>query len=197
MLLNIYYVILIVFLLVSCGKTHQKTISDYYKQRVSLFKELSCKDKVAIIGNSLVDNAEWHELLGSGVVNRGIGGEITSELLLRIDDIIEQEPKSIFLMTGINDIRGSLPVKRNYTFIIDKITASEIPLFVQSTLYVSDDYPNAHRINKKVKDLNDYLKDIEGITYIKMNLKDYLSKDNLHLTGEGYIVWADAIKEYL
>lgn len=178
-----------------------------YIDRKSSFEKFSCKDKIVFIGNSITDGCEWNELLGrNDVVNRGIIGDTINGVLNRLDLYLQQKPKCIFIMIGINDIYQGTSmdiIQTNYSKIINKILENKIQLFIQSTLYtdMSDK-------NDKVKTLNDYLAtqckllsipyiDINGKLLYKNILSNRYSSDGQHLNGDGYIIWKEIISPYV
>lgn len=75
-----------------------------------------------LVGDSLVDFGEWHELLGSRrVKNRGIGGDTTKDVLRRIVPIAQGKPANVIVWCGINDLQRGLPraeTLANYTRIV-------------------------------------------------------------------------------
>lgn len=196
-----------------------KPYNDYNARRRDQFKVLSTSPKdIIFLGNSITDGGEWGELLGDRhVKNRGISGDRVEWMFDRIDVIINGQPKKIFLMIGINDlIAGRTPqqVSDDIARIAEMVIAGSprTQLYIQSTLPMNcDDFAaQAKRkgINDKVKAVNDAVRqmcDAKGITYIdlhpylrdaKGNLSTRYSTDGLHLTGEGYMIWRDAIKKY-
>ena len=71
---------------------------------------------------------------------------------------------------------------------------------IQSTLYVSKDYPNWKTVNKTVAELNDGLKEIcfeMGVIFLDINavlsegssMKTENVHDGIHLTGLAYKEW--------
>ena len=58
--------------------------------------------------------------------NRGIGGETTSGLLRRLDEITEDRPRKLVLLIGTNDLAAAVPPARivaNYRAILERIRA--------------------------------------------------------------------------
>jgi lysophospholipase L1-like esterase len=95
---------------------------------------------------------------GHHLVNRGVAGEKTIDIYYRINDIVEQRPKAIFLMAGINDIRAGIPLNtslNNYRKIIAH--TGGISLFILAILPVT--FAESH-FNDKVVEFNDSLKNI-------------------------------------
>jgi len=61
----------------------------------------------------------------STVINRGIGGDITFDVLQRLDDVIKRKPSKLFILIGINDIGKDIPdavIADNYRKIITRVS---------------------------------------------------------------------------
>lgn len=194
--------------------------SEYYYQRVSLFKILPIdSNDIVFIGNSITDYAEWAEIFNNpNVKNRGISGDVTMGLYDRLDPIIKGKPAKIFLMIGVNDLaKTSVPdsIAGNIRKIADKIM-TETPttkLYIQSILPVNDIFQK--QLAKTTKsDVIDQINKIleimckeKGITYIDINsslkekngikLDTAYSNDGLHLMADGYMIWKKIIEKYV
>src|SRR6185436_5700517 len=75
-------------------------------------------------------------------VNRGIGGQVTGELLGRMQaDVIVVKPQAMLVLAGTNDIARGVPVqatKNNLTMIADLAEFHKIKPLFASILPVSD-----------------------------------------------------------
>jgi lysophospholipase L1-like esterase len=170
---------------------------------------------IIFLGDSITDNCEWNELLQiSSAQNRGIAGDITNGVLNRLDSVIKANPNKLFLMIGVNDLginRNQEDIVKDYDEILSVLTKSlpNTKIYVQSILptnvkitkYIGDN-KNIIALNKNIKLLSDkyHLSYID--LYSKMidndgNLNKDYTVDGLHLNGNGYLVWKDAIKDYL
>ncbi len=74
---------------------------------------------VVFLGDSITEN--WGPadpgLFTGGLVNRGIGGQISAQLLVRFaSDVVRLRPKAVHLMAGTNDIGGNLGVVSDEDF---------------------------------------------------------------------------------
>ena len=63
-------------------------------------------NKIVFLGNSIIEAGEnWNEKFGvDNIVNRGISGDFTEGILVRLDEIIYYKPLAVFILIGINDI---------------------------------------------------------------------------------------------
>jgi lysophospholipase L1-like esterase len=192
--------------------------SAYYWHSKDMFDHLpDTRNEIVFLGNSITDGAEWFELLGNKRCrNRGISGDVTEGILLRLDAITKLHPSSIFLLIGINDLSRDMTVDEiiaNYRKILQRMK-SETPrtkVYVQSVMPVNPAGGNKRLEGKtpEIIELNNRLKTLApefGYTYIDLftpladsnNLlpKKY-SLDGLHLSYEGYRVWVETIRPYV
>jgi lysophospholipase L1-like esterase len=168
---------------------------------------------VVFYGDSLTEGGRWDELFPNvRVANRGISGDTTEDLIKRLDQVADLNPKKLFVMIGINDVNRSIEenvTKLNYKHLFDSIN-SKLPntdVYVQSVLPVNDKWMMAD--NSALKGLNDELENISnqyGYTYIDLRqhftnddgkLSQKLSNDGIHLLGEGYLLWKYAIEKHV
>jgi len=203
----ILFLLLTIFVLQSANAQR----NPYYLHKKSQFDLLEKNDKfrVIMLGDSITDEGEWHELLNSPLIqNRGISGDTTDGVLDRLDSI-NKNIKKVFIMIGVNDImwgRNVDLVFKNYVKIIDTLQKKKIKVYIQSTLYTAGN--RAVKFNKKIEDLNSRLIKFareKKINFIDLNadlsenriLKKEFTFDDLHINGSAYKIWAEKIKPYL
>ena len=182
--------------------------------RVSHFNSLKIKDgAIIMLGDSITAGCNWSELFDdSRFVNRGIGGDVTSGIVNRIDFLKTCKPSAVFLLIGTNNLGQSdslSKIIREYKIIIDKITsyAPGADLYIQSILPINSDkfmFPRPEYNNKKIKNLNFMIKNLEDnkVSYLhlfdhfvdkKGKLDEKYSNDGLHLNGLGYQKWKEIL----
>lgn len=195
--------------------------STYYHQRRTLFELLPVtKGAIVFVGNSITDGGEWHELFaGRKVLNRGISGDVTEGILYRLHTIIDLKPSKLFLKIGTNDLARNVnpqTVFDNIALIVEKVRTQspETEIYVQSILPVNAAlgmFSGHTSKTSEIKWVNARLKewavDRPMVTYIdlfshfKNKDDDFLNlkytNDGLHLTGEGYMLWAKIISPYI
>jgi hypothetical protein len=175
--------------------------SDRFINHVALFDGVHGSYDVVFLGDSITNAGRWSELFPlEKVANRGIGGDTSEGILKRVDQVIDLNPASVYLMFGINDIaRGTenSEIFSNYKNIIYKLQNSGIKVIVQSTLLTDKEHWNT-----QVNGLNALLSDFsskQGIDFIDINASlapDGVlqnSYDGVHLNADAYLVWRDAI----
>jgi lysophospholipase L1-like esterase len=167
--------------------------------------------EVVFAGDSLIACGPWPEFY-SAIHNRGIGGETTSALLRRLDEIIEDRPRRVVLLIGANDLAAAVPPSRiiaNYRTILERIRAGSpsTAMAVIGVLPVNPTFRNAPTYtNTEVQEVNRRLKDLvaefPGARFVDLtdlltdeagNLRPGYTIDGLHLRIEGYL----AIRERL
>ncbi len=194
--------------------------STYYHQRKSLFEQLpNTKREIIFLGNSITDGGEWCELLDNRrVKNRGISGDVTAGVLYRLSEVTESQPAKVFVLIGINDLARGISadtIVANIQEIATRIVAQspKTEVYIQSILPVNPVFKkfSGHcsktneiiRINQQMKGWceSSQVQFVDLFIHFR-NQEDNLmniaySNDGLHLTGSGYVLWADIIRPLL
>ena len=79
---------------------------DNFLKRIKEFKSRPIgESKIVFLGNSITYGLRhWNKSFGKDIiVNRGISGDISNGILIRLDEIIFYKPIAVFLLIGIND----------------------------------------------------------------------------------------------
>lgn len=191
-----------------------KEITDYYRHRVSMFRSLPNTDgKIVMLGNSLNNNAMWTELFaGMPIVNRGISGDVIPGIIDRLDEVVDENPHKVFLMTGANDLINNPDITvaefwASYETLIKEIKSS-LPhtfLYIQSVLPLNPKSKFYEGFNEKVVEINKlldagqsqydyfYLDIAKALSDANGDLRDEYTSDGIHLTAEGYFIWASEL----
>ncbi len=190
----------------------------FYRHRVSLFHSLPVSEgQVIMLGNSLNNNCRWEELIpGKGVLNRGISGDVISGIEERLSEIIARKPVKLFLQTGTNDFLNNKDIAADsvwyeYRALIRHIRTAlpKTELYVVSMTMLNPLTPLYEGQNEKMVRLNEFLESnrfTEGYRYIDLaakltdsqgNLADQYTYDGIHLSGEAYRIWREAIINFL
>lgn len=179
--------------------------SERFKTHEILFSQLIDDYDVVFLGDSITNSGRWSELFPNHTVaNRGIPGDTSEGISKRLDNIIRLNPKTVFLMFGINDISRGEEVDsifENYQKIVSTLEKNKINVVIQSTLLSDRD-----NWNIKVNALNEKLLSLatkSNIPYVDINksisptgeLTKEVSHDGIHLRPASYLKWRDAIKK--
>lgn len=187
-----------------------------YSLKVGQFKSFpNSKKDVIFLGNSITAGTDWNELLQMKEArNRGISGDITFGVLERLDEVIEGQPKKVFILIGINDISRNIPdsiIITNYRKMIERIQSGSprTKIYMQTLLPVNNtftQFKNHYNKDQHITFINNAIKQFAqqyGIVIIDLNprfqdaqgkLDKNLTQDGLHLNAEGYNRWAALLK---
>ncbi len=192
-------------------------INSYYEQKVSHHQLMPrTKNDIIFLGNSLMDIAEWAELLqDKRIKNRGISTDTSFGVLARLSHIVEGKPARIYLMIGINDIARNIPsavsasnIEKIVKTIMQQSPATKI--YVHSVLPTNnafDEFKNYQNKTSAIRQLNKLIEDIcqrEKLPFIDLSeamggaafvLKEEFTSDGLHLNGAGYEMWKSVLIE--
>ncbi len=214
--------ILFLFCMIGGGSVFAqgKEFSTYYHQRRTLFEKLpDTNGEIIFLGNSITDGGEWAELFqDSRVKNRGISGDITKGVIFRLTEVTSSKPAKVFLLIGINDLALGIPPDTVYYNIcrIANLIREQSPqtqVYIQSILPVNPEFGKFTGHCSKTDDIlwvNHKLQgwcSQSGVYYVDLFshfknadndwLNPSFTNDGLHLTGEGYWLWASIIRPLL
>lgn len=181
-----------------------------YVLRVTQFGHMAMLNGgIAFVGDSLTDWGRWNEMFPDQKVrNFGIAGDTTVGLKARLGQVIAAKPEKVFLLIGTNDVEfGRLTpegIVANIATMVDTMKADlpGVKIYVESLL------PREAKWDEKVRSVNALLKpaaEQRGAAYIDLyplfakngRLDPSVTPDDIHLSGDGYIRWRDAIRPYI
>lgn len=171
---------------------------------------------LVFLGDSITQG--WGDDLGGSfpgtkVANRGIGGDTSRGVLIRLkDDVISLHPRGVVLLIGTNDIEekaSAETVAGNVHLIVQALEKSD-PVLPIVVCQVFPSSPEKHRTPKQIKQLNSAIAKAVAhdprVTLVKTwavfadpngnALKDEFP-DLLHPNAAGYKKWADALRPVL
>jgi lysophospholipase L1-like esterase len=183
----------------------------YWRERTSLFRAFAGHADVVMLGDSLTDGAEWHEIFpDQAIVNRGIDGDTADGVRERLDDVLALRPLAVVLMIGINDLtdggRSVEAVFADVRAIVGRLTAAGARVVLMSTLpchVTLGAWKSCAAAAAGVRALDLRLAGLAsaGVAYVDLasrlageaGLRPEYTYDGVHLNGDGYRVWRDAI----
>jgi len=186
----------------------------YYEVRRGLFAMSRIETApIVMLGDSLTEAGPWTDLTGClQIANRGIGGDTTSKLRVRLDEVIALRPRAIFLMIGVNDL--TLNIRRETTLdnlraILARLSGTGAQVFFNYVLPVTASY-HKKRINRDIAELNGEIAKlahgVPNVTLLDIRpqlaghdgfMRREFSYDGLHLTPKGYAVLRDAVAPHV
>jgi|SRR5579862_6150304 len=181
----------------------------YHDDNEALKKQPVDPRRVVFFGDSITDNWKLGDSFpGKPYVNRGIGGQTTPQMLVRMfPDVIDLKPAAVILLAGTNDIaRNTGPetlamVEENIQAITELAQVHGIKVILCSVTPISD-YArrpmSGGRPPADILKLNVWMKDYaakakavyadyySALVDDKGMLKDGFSADGLHPNAKGY-----------
>ena len=171
------------------------------------------QEAVVFLGDSITQGwgAKFKEQFsGMKLANRGIGGDTTRGMLIRLEqDVLSLNPSAIVLLMGTNDLGVQIEsdaIARNFEKIIKKIKehSTEVPIILckifpssltkkrpmEKIVKVNELYASIVKNDPQVTLLDTWslFANSEG------DARAELFPDLLHLNHQGYIAWAKALK---
>jgi lysophospholipase L1-like esterase len=183
----------------------------YYGSRLEFFRQTVGVADVIMLGDSITEGGNWHELFpGVPILNRGIAGDTSAGVLNRLDEVMGRRPKIVFLLIGINDLQAGVPIstiRANIGSIVGALAQKQIRVVLHNVLYAGPNYRAG--LNDKVSELNRSLSDLcasPSVSCLDLNrlLSDgealspsFSLLDGLHLNSAGYLAWKSEISAIL
>ncbi len=191
---------------------------DLWKQRRSEWAGKKAADKRALVflGDSITQGFgdDFHHVFpGAKLANRGISGDTTRGMLLRLaDDVLALEPSGVVMLMGTNDLEeGAEPetIAANVKAIIAAIEAKN----PRTPIIVCQVFPSAadkKRPAEQIKQLNALVAEaVKGDSRVRLidtwtlfadptgDAKAEEFPDLLHPNAAGYAKWTAAIRPVL
>lgn len=175
------------------------------------------KDAILLVGSSSF--TKWQDVSeyfpGKTIINRGFGGSRLTDLNYFADDLLTPyQPKQIIIYCGENDfadnskLKADTVVERYKTFykkIREKFPNIEVDyISIKYSPSREQLWPQMKEANKKIASFMKKEKNAEFIDITKsMNdadgniRKNLFVEDMLHMTPEGYRIWAKVMNPYM
>ena len=160
---------------------------------------------LVLVGDSLTQGGDWAAWLpGEDVVNLGVAGDTTDDVVARLTDVVEAGPAVVALLIGTNDLawrRSVEHVVRNVETILVTLR-KELP---EARILVQSVMPRGHEFADQIRDINRHLWQFAPTVHAAwldlwpaMALEDgelnpAYTDDRLHLNAEGYRVWVSEL----
>ena len=178
--------------------------------------------RTVFLGDSITGG--FIELERHGIINLGVIGHRTLEIIERLTDVKSLHPERLFLMVGVNDVLTNnhigftdfpIATESTYEFIVhylannlsttDIYLLSVLPVRSLNIIHPSDE----KKINQDIDRLNQQIEKLAkqyGFNYINLNsdfkdthgsLKQAFTTDGIHLSQQGYQFYYEKIKKLL
>jgi lysophospholipase L1-like esterase len=191
-------------------------LSRYAAANVALAAPVSGETRVVFFGDSITDN--WSKagyggfFPGKPYVNRGIGGQTTPQMLIRLrPDVLSHHPKVMVLLAGTNDIAGNTgpmsdeDVEQNIAAIAELCAANGVKVVLAGILPISDYHQKPDQVPQEIRRpmariaaINAWITQYAaahghvfldyapGVSDARGMLKAEFSEDDLHPNALGY-----------
>ena len=179
-----------------------------------IYEQIYETDIISFIGDSITMGFDIpnYTRRTTEIINHGISGDTTRNMVLRQHLYISYNPNIIFIMAGINDINRDYETEEllsNYDILVNRFL-EELPnaeIYLQSILPIGEIVTT---INSGIIPIaNDYLLNIannnDSVEYIDLNslfslesgyMNPLYTIDGVHLNEVGYSVWIEELKKY-
>jgi lysophospholipase L1-like esterase len=156
---------------------------------------------IALVGDSLTANGRWDEwLAGERVLNFGVSGSTTNDVVQRLPEIIAAQPDTVVVLIGTNDLAWRRTVEhivRNIETVLVVVRRD----LVDSRILVQSVTPRGTEFADQIRDINRHLWQFAPAVraqYLDLwpalaledgELRPELTDDGLHLNDLGYEMW--------
>jgi lysophospholipase L1-like esterase len=175
---------------------------------------------VVFLGDSITDKWRLNEYFPDrDFINRGISGQVTSQMLARFKaDVIDLRPEAVLILGGTNDLARGVPlitIENNYQMLTDLASMYRIKVIFASVLPVSDYHKAENKSYERttarppvfIKALNEWIESFcVNRHHVYLNyyaamvdkteqMKEDLADDGLHPNAKGYRIMAPLVLE--
>ena len=174
---------------------------------------------VVMLGDSRIESWPNPEVEGINIINRGIGGQTSAQVLARYPyQVAPLQPDLLLVQVGVNDLK-TIPLfpherdkivaelKQNITTLVTAAQEQEAPIIL-TTIFPLGEVPVERRpfwsdeVAIAIEEVNLYIKSLESDQVIVFDTytlladddgqtKDAFSPDLLHLNEQGYLFLND------
>lgn len=215
---SVFVIVLMLFSCLSTIAANAEAVIDFanlkaYREKNAelLAKAPKTKDRIVFMGDSITefwDNKANDLFANSNIINRGISGQTTMQMLLRFrQDVIALNPKKVVILAGTNDIAGNTGpatpqmIMDNIKSMVEIARANQVEP-VLCTLVPANHYYWNETIKpvEPIAELNQLIrqyaisKNIKLIDYFtpmvdeNSGLKKELGEDGVHPNSNGYAI---------
>ncbi len=126
----------------------------YARANAALPPPKESEQRVVFLGDSITDGWDLAKSFpGKPYVNRGIGSQVTAQMLVRFEqDVVALHPRAVVILGGVNDVTGFLQVESaesivaNIEAMADIASAHRIAVVLCAILPVNDYTPAARGV---------------------------------------------------
>jgi lysophospholipase L1-like esterase len=193
------------------------------ERRANIFEIMQTRTNgcIEFVGGSITEDCEWSGIFKNPkIINRGIDGNTTVDVLNRMNELIRHKPSKVFLEIGTSDLGNGVAVD-TIAGNIGKIAQFFLTANPKTELYIlsilpaapagPNPMPGMGKFRKEdILTLNNLLKSFcvkSKINYIDLfssfvaedgvTLNTQFGNSNSKLSGSGYLLFKDIITTYV
>ncbi len=167
------------------------------------------EDTVVFLGDSLTQGGDWAAWFPElNVVNLGVEGRTTEDVLERVDEVVATDPDEIVLLIGTND----LGMRRNVESMVRNIQSILVDMRRElpgSRMLVQSIMPRGREFAERIREANIHLRQFSATVHAQFldlwptmalddgELNPAYSGDRLHLNAAGYEAWLSELRPAL
>ncbi len=177
----------------------------------------SVDQSLVFLGDSLTAFGQWGQFFPRNphLLNRGITGNTTHDVLGRLHEVTRQSPGIVVLMIGTNDLLRGSSIEATLAGVREIVArlreaCPSAQLVLLGVLPVREEMlPGADSFNAKARELNRLVREWssqDGLTQLDFHaefldedgqLRRELTDDGVHLVPEAYALWAQRLRPAL
>lgn len=159
------------------------------------------REIVVFLGDSITQDGRWSEWFPDlNVINLGVGGSTTDDVLARFDEVVAARPDEIVLLIGTNDL-GTRQTVEHLVRNIETLCVNLRRELPGSRMLVQSVMPRGREYAQRIQEANIHLRQFSSTVHAQFldlwpalaledgELNPAYSDDRLHLNDAGYEAW--------
>lgn len=187
-------------------------VANARKRQARFASESFTPGGILFLGDSITQRGDWVSYFPDlAVVNRGIDGDTTEDVLARLDEALNS-PRLVSLLIGTNDLhkfKDRLKDPAGIAWRVDQILTRIRASAPNATILLNSMMPRTELFADRIQEINYLYRGLaerHGATYIDLwpaladengALRKAFTSDNLHLKRAGYEAWSAVLRPYL
>lgn len=199
------------------------SLADWYQKHAQDIEEAEKGEaKIVLVGDSITEGWQWGEarqwnevLAPMGTVNQGIGGDMTQNVLWRLDHggVMNLKPERVICLIGTNNFGHTDENPEQVSWGVIAVVKKLKACWPDAKLLVFAVFPRGESPEDpdraKIKELNERIKHVgewENVTFLDIGerflredgrIPNEIMPDYLHLSPRGYDIWLQSILEWM
>ena len=184
---------------ISDFRANNSAFAEYIEARTAHMRAFPHRGAIVMLGDSITEGGDWQAIFpGVDIVNRGISASTTTDIIGRLDTVLASHPRQVFVMLGTNDLVYGVEEREtlaNMRKIVKTLHESAADVVVQSPPHSKN--VQIERGISRLAVAYRQLCEQEPCRFVLTEIPASMTWDGIHLTPDGYRIWADVIRPYL